>query len=315
MERIVKIRKIVIEKVHEYIVGNNELIELILVALFSQGHILIEGGPGTAKTSIAKIISQIIGCEFKRIQGAVDIQPADMIGVQVYDPKTHSFHLRKGPIFTNFLLIDELNRINPKSQSAFIEGLSEKQVTIDGDIYPLPSPFIVFATQNPYEMQGTFPLIEVQKDRFAYSNISSYLDAEGELLVIQRASTGELSWEEYSQKINPVITQEELLNLIRGVKNIRMEDPILRYIRDIIIATRRHNDITLGASSRASVAIVNGAKSLAALHGREYVIPDDVKWLTPFALLHRIYLTRAAEVDGIKVEDIISEILETIEVP
>lgn len=315
IKKIVAIRKEITEKVHEFIVGNTELIDLILIALLSEGHILIEGTPGTAKTSIAKIIALIINCDFKRIQGAIDLQPADMIGVRTFEPSTRDFLLRKGPIFTNILLADELNRINPKSQSAFIESLSERQATIDGINFPLPSPFVVIATQNPYEMEGTFPLIEVQRDRFAYSTITSFLEADEELQIIQRASAGKLDWTQYATDIKPIVDQSGLNDLIDHIKYVIMEDPIHRYIRDIIIATRQHQDISLGASSRASIALVKGAKSLAALNGRSFVIPDDVKWLARYVLLHRIYLTRAADVDGISVNEIISEILDTIEVP
>lgn len=315
IKRIVDIRKSVSNKIKEFIVSNSELVDLILIGLFSEGHILIEGPPGTAKTSIAKIISRTIGCDFKRIQGAIDIQPADMIGVQIFDPNTREFSLRKGPIFTNILLADELNRINPKSQSAFIESLSERQVTIDGILFSLPSPFIVIATQNPNEIEGTFPLIEVQRDRFAYSIITSYLKGDEELQIIQRADSGNLNWESFSDTITTIIDQTTLLQLIHSVSHVTMENPIHRYICDIIMSTRTHHDITLGVSSRASIALVNGSKSFAALNGRNYVIPDDVKWLTRFVLPHRMYLTRTAEIEGLKVQDIISEILETLEVP
>ncbi|PWR71758.1 AAA family ATPase [Methanospirillum stamsii] len=315
IQKIVDIHREVHEKVGEFIVGNKNLIDLILIGLLTEGHILIEGAPGTAKTSISKIISLITGCDFKRIQGAIDLQPMDMIGVNIYDSSTHDFVFRKGPIFTNILLTDELNRINPKSQSAFIEALSERQATVDGAVYPLPSPFIVIATQNPYELEGTFPLIEVQRDRFSFSTTTTFLGHEDELEIIRRASTGILEWDNYIQNIRPIIEHETLLSLIQSIKKITIQDPVHRYIRDIIMATRHHQDISLGASSRGSIAMVNGAKCLAALHGRDFVIPDDIKWLTPFVLLHRIYLTRNAEMDGVKVIDIIQEILETIEVP
>ncbi len=301
-------------KLQEFIVGNQDLIQLILVALLSEGHILIEGVPGTAKTTIAKSISKIIGAEFKRVQGAIDIQPTDVIGVRIYDAEKKDFSLKKGPIFTNILLADELNRMNPKSQSAFIESMSENQATIDGITIPLPRPFIVIATQNPYELEGTFPLIEVQRDRFMFSISTAQLGPEEELQIIQRISAGKLSWSDYANSIKTLIEQDALIRFISIVSSIRIEEPINRYIRDIIIATRNHPDVGLGASTRASVAFVQGVKALAALRGRTYVIPDDVKWIARTVLLHRIYLTREAEIEGVKPNDIIQEILDTIEV-
>nr|WP_319540108.1 MoxR family ATPase [uncultured Methanospirillum sp.] len=302
------------KKIQEYIVGNQDLIQLILVALLSNGHILIEGVPGTAKTTIAKSIALITGCDFRRIQGAVDIQPADIIGVRTYDIVSRDFVLKPGPVFTNILLADELNRMNPKAQSAFIESMSERQATIDGETIPLPDPFIVIATQNPYEMEGTFPMIEVQRDRFMFSMDTSHLDSEEELMVIRRASDGKLNWKNYADSISPIIEKETLIQLIKKISDIHIEDPILQYIRDIIIKTRNHPDIALGASSRASISFISGVKSLAALQGREYVIPDDVKWIAQKVLKHRIYLTREAEIEGINPTEIIQEILESVEV-
>jgi len=301
-------------KIQEYIVGNQDLIQLILVALLSNGHILIEGVPGTAKTTIAKSIALITDCDFRRIQGAVDIQPADIIGVRTYDIVSRDFVLKPGPVFTNILLADELNRMNPKAQSAFIESMSERQATIDGETILLPDPFIVIATQNPYEMEGTFPMIEVQRDRFMFSMDTSHLDSEEELMVIRRASDGKLNWKKYADSISPIIEKETLIQLIKNVSDIHIEDPLLQYIRDIIIKTRKHPDIALGASSRASISFISGVKSFAALQGREYVIPDDVKWIAQKVLKHRIYLTREAEIEGINSTEIIQDILESVEV-
>jgi MoxR-like ATPase len=306
--------KTITEKLQEYIIGNQDLIQIILIALLSGGHILIEGVPGTAKTTIAKSIALISGCDFRRVQGAVDIQPSDILGVRIFDSVTREFTLKPGPIFTNILLADELNRMNPKAQGAFIESMSERQVTIDGNTMPLPGPFIVIATQNPYEMEGTFPLIEVQRDRFMFSAVTSHLDPADELEIIKRMSTGQLSWTQFADSISPIINKNTLNNAIKSLSSIRMEDPIHTYIRDIVVATRNHPDVALGASSRASISFVSGVRALAALHGRMYVIPDDVKWIAQTVLMHRIYLTREAEVEGIRTTDIIQEILETIEV-
>jgi MoxR-like ATPase len=305
----------IIKQLSGFIVGNRDLIELICIALLSEGHILIEGLPGTAKTTIAKAIALVTGCEFARIQGAVDLQPADMIGVRIYDPEKREFSLRKGPVFTNVLLADEMNRVHPKAQSAFIEAMSERQATIDGITLQVPRPFIVIATQNSFELEGTFPLIEAQRDRFMFSINISPLNPDEELEVIKRADSGALTWNSFVSTLIPVTSPDRLLELIDMVSQVRMEDPIHRYIRDIIIATRNHPDIGLGASSRASISFVKGSKGAAALDGRSYVIPDDVKKVALPVLMHRLYLTREAEIEGIRPADIIQEILSRVEVP
>lgn len=305
----------IIGKLGTYIVGNSDLLELILIALLSEGHILIEGVPGTAKTTIAKAVALATNCMFDRIQGAVDLQPADLIGVRIYDQATRTFNLRQGPIFTNILLADEINRINPKSQSAFIEAMSEQQATIDGDTYRLPTPFLVIATQNPYELQGTFPLIEAQRDRFMFGLKSGHLGSEDELDLVRRASSGKLDWNDFSDSISLNITRENLLAMIKTVNTIHIGDPVLTYIRDIVVATRENSDIDLGASSRASIAFVRGARAKAAIAKRTYVLPDDVKAIAYEILNHRILLTREAEIEGLSPKDVIRDILGTIEVP
>lgn len=302
------------EKLNEYIVGNHEIIDLILIAMLNEGHILIEGVPGTAKTTIAKAMALITGCSFNRIQGAMDIQPADMLGVRIYDTNKKEFILRKGPVFTNILLIDEINRINTKSQSAFIEAMSERQVTLDGITLPMPSPFFVIATQNPHEFEGTFPLIEVQRDRFMFSIRSDYLSAEEELSIIRRAHTGQLHWDTYSRTLTPLLTPHLLRHYIQVIRQVTIEEPVLQYIRDIIVATRTHPDIDLGGSSRASLALVSGGKTMAALNNRAYVIPDDIKQVSRAAITHRLILSRDAEIEGITRGQVLDEILAKIEV-
>jgi MoxR-like ATPase len=296
-------------------VGNANLLELIFLALLSEGHILIEGYPGTAKTTIAKAVALATNCTFDRIQGAVDLQPADLIGVRIYDQANKEFVLRPGPIFTNILLADEINRINPKSQSAFIEAMSEQQATIDGETRRLPSPFLVIATQNPYELQGTFPLIEAQRDRFMFGLRSGHLGSEDELDLLRRASGGNLDWGRFSRSVSLDITRETILEMIQSVHAIHIEDAVLTYIRDIVMATRENGNISLGASSRASIAFVRSTRAKAAVAQRAYVLPDDVKALAHEVLGHRIILTHEAEVEGIRPADVIREILESIEVP
>jgi MoxR-like ATPase len=302
------------EKIGTFVIGNQKLVDFILVAMLSEGHILIEGVPGTAKTTIAKSIALITGCGFNRIQGAIDLQPTDMIGVRIYDPDKKEFSLRKGPVFTNLLLADEINRVNPKSQSAFIEAMSERQVTIDGITMALPSPFFVIATQNPFEFEGTFPLIEAQRDRFMFGISSAYLSAEEELSIIKRVHSGQLNWDSFAASLTPLLSQEQIKHHIEVIRHVNIEDPVLQYIRDLVVATRTHPDINLGGSSRASIALVTGGKALAALRNRHFVIPDDIKEIAPAVLNHRILISREAEVGGLTARQVLDEILGKVEV-
>lgn len=299
----------------EFLVGHRELVELVVVAMLSEGHLLIEGVPGTAKTTLVKTIAQLSGCQFSRVQCAVDTQPADIIGIRIFNPEKKDFELKKGPIFTNILLIDEINRITPKTQGAFIEAMSEHQVTIDGFTSRLPDPFFVVATQNPFEFEGTFPLIEAQKDRFMFSYTMGHLDGDAEMEIVRREHQGKLHWKEYSDSLVPVFGGPDLLRFILAVREIRMEEPVIRYIRDLVMATRTHADVQLGASSRASIALVRASKATAALDDREYVIPDDIKKVVPPIFQHRLILTREAEIAGTTPSQVIEEILTTIEVP
>jgi MoxR-like ATPase len=302
------------EQVGKFVVGNTPLIEMIFVSMLSEGHILLEGVPGTAKTVIAKTVAALSGCDFKRIQCAVDMQPADIVGVRMYDTEQKDFVLKKGPIFSNFILVDEINRVSPRTQSAFIEAMSERQTTIDGITHPFSDPFFVIATQNPYEFEGTFPLIEAQKDRFMFSTKLRYLDADEELEIIRRESTGYLDWDAYRSAIAPVLTPPMIRRFIGTVRSVRAEEPILRYIRDIVLETRKHDDIWLGASPRASIAFVRGSKALAALSGREYVIPDDVKRIARLALPHRLILRRESDLGGVTTGEVTEDILAAVEV-
>ncbi|KUG21337.1 moxr-like atpase [hydrocarbon metagenome] len=303
------------ETLGRFVVGNEDLIELIFVCLLSGGHMLIEGVPGTAKTTVAKTVARISGSEFRRVQCAVDTQPADIVGVRIFDQKQQDFVLKKGPIFTNILLIDEINRLNPKTQSAFIEIMSERQATIDGITLDLPSPFFVIATQNPFEFEGTFPLIEAQKDRFMFSAPAGHLTRDQELEIVRRVHTGALNWEEYYHWLPDILDDLTIDRLVGMIDRIRMEEPVLQYITDLVMATRAHGDVRLGASSRASIALVRGGKAAAALRNRAYVIPDDIKRLAPAVLSHRLLLEREAEISGITPHRVVQEILETVEVP
>ena len=299
----------------QVVVANQHLIEEIFISMISGGHLLIEGVPGTAKTTVCKIIARLIDYEFRRVQGAVDIQPADIIGVRVYDQKKNEFVLQKGPIFANFLMVDEINRLTPRTQSALLEAMSEHQVTIDGITHPLADPYFVIATQNPFNAEGTFPLIEAQRDRFMFSSTLTHLDGENELEILRRERAGELDWRVYRDRITPIIGPADVKAMAATVREIRVDEAVLGYMRDLVLATRSHGDIRLGASSRASIAFLRGSMARAALYGRTYVIPDDVRSLAIPVLAHRLSLTREATITGITTESVINEILDTVEVP
>lgn len=314
IETIANTYRTIDETTRQMVVGNHHLIRAIFVTMISGGHLLIEGTPGTAKTTISKIIARLINYDFKRIQGAVDIQPADIIGVRVYDRNKSEFILQKGPIFADFLMVDEMNRLTPKTQSALLEAMSEGQATIDGETHLLPTQFFVIATQNPHEAEGTFPLIEAQRDRFMFSTVLTHLDAENELEVIRREQAGGLDWRIYHDRIGPVIGPKEVVEMAATVRQIRIDESVMAYIRDLVTATRLHSDIRLGASSRASIAFVRGSRVLAALNGRDYVIPDDVRELAHPVFRHRLLLTREATITGLAVDAVIDEILDSVEV-
>lgn len=299
----------------QVVVANQHLIEEIFISMISGGHLLIEGVPGTAKTTVCKIIARLIDYEFRRVQGAVDIQPADIIGVRIYDREKNEFILQKGPIFANFLMVDEINRLTPRTQSALLEAMSEHQVTIDGITHPLADPYFVIATQNPFNAEGTFPLIEAQRDRFMFSSTLTHLDGENELEILRRERAGELDWGLYRDRITPIIGPADVKAMAAAVREIRVDEAVLGYMRDLVLATRSHGDIRLGASSRASIAFLRGSMARAALYGRTYVIPDDVRSLAVPVLAHRLSLTREATITGITTESVINEILDTVEVP
>ena len=298
--------------VQQLVVGNQPLIEEIFISMISGGNLLIEGVPGTAKTTICKVIARLIDYDFKRVQGAVDTQPADIIGVRVYDRNRNEFVLQRGPIFTNFLMVDEINRLTPRTQSALLEAMSEGQATIDGITYPLADPYFVIATQNPYEFEGTFPLIEAQRDRFMFSSVLDHLDAENELEVLRRERAGELDWRVYRDRITSILGPEDTRAMAATVRAVRVDETVLEYMRDIVLATRAHGDIRLGASSRSSISFLRGSMARAAINGRTYVIPDDVRALALPVLRHRLLLTREAAITGVTPDAVIAGILESV---
>jgi len=294
---------VLVEKEHE--------LRLILASLLARGHVLIEGMPGVAKTLTAKVISRITGLGFKRIQMTPDLLPSDIIGGYIYDQRSGSFVLRKGPIFTNILLVDEINRASPRTQSALLEAMQERQVTIEGDTYRLEEPFIVLATQNPVESEGVFPLPGSQLDRFLVKIESSYPSTKGLAEIVKRAD----EIEEAYHSLKPVLSREEILGAISMVSKVEVDDSIYEYIVRIVEATRRHRQLIMGVSPRAGIALARMAKAWAYLDGRKYVIPDDVKAVAAPVLRHRLVFKPEYEIEGASPEAVVREILEAVEVP
>jgi MoxR-like ATPase len=302
------------ERLHQCIIGYDDLMDLLTIAFLSDGALLMEGVPGTAKTTLCKFFAQNIGGKFGRLQGAVDILPMDVIGVQKYHQDLNTFTFSEGPVFSNLFLVDEINRMTPKAQGALLEALAERQVTIDNKTIPLPEPFIVIATQNPYEMEGTFNLIESQKDRFTLSYRIKHLDVEDEVSVLKKGMGSGLDLDTYISDAPLISDPAEILKMQETVRSIYASDDILAYIGDLVEATRHHNDIRLGISTRGSLALLRSAMAYAAIQGRDYVIPDDVKYIAPFAFAHRIILKRESALSNISIDQVITDILGTVPV-
>lgn len=300
------------------IVGQKHLVESLLIALLSNGHVLLEGVPGLAKTLAIKTLAQIIDAKYSRIQFTPDLLPADVLGTMVYSVKNETFQVKKGPVFANFVLADEINRAPAKVQSALLEAMQERQVTIGDKTFPLDEPFLVMATQNPIEQEGTYPLPEAQVDRFLLKVVIGYTSREEEKQIIRQNITNE------KKHIQPLLKPEEIIEAQKVVEKIYIDEKIERYIVDIVFATRFPSDyglndlasiIAFGASPRASISLARAARSYAFLRQRGYVIPEDVRAVCHDVLRHRIGLTYEAEANNITADEIISEILDKVEVP
>ncbi len=301
----------VLENVEKVIVGKRAEVELVLIALICQGHVLIEDVPGVGKTVLAKAIAKSIGCLFKRIQFTPDLLPSDVTGVSIYNQKTGEFEFRPGPILAQIVLTDEINRATPKTQSALLECMEEKQLSIDGITRSMPVPFLVLATQNPIEYEGTFPLPEAQLDRFLVRLSLGYPQKRDELTVLERQQVTHPI-----DEICQVVGIEDLVKCQDIVKRNVYVDPLIRdYIVSVVSATRHHPDVYLGASPRGSIALFRISQARAAIHGRDYVTPDDVKALAQAALAHRIIVSPSARIKSISAAAVVTEVLETVPVP
>ncbi|MEN2997462.1 MAG: MoxR family ATPase [Brevinematia bacterium] len=310
IKRVKEVTANIIGNVSKVIIGKNKQVKLILASMYSRGHVLIEDIPGVGKTMLARAIAKSISGVFKRVQATPDLLPSDIIGISIYNPETRKFEFKKGPIVSNILLVDEINRATPKTQSALLEAMGEIQISVEGLTFSLPNPFIVLATQNPIEFEGTFPLPEAQMDRFMINISLGYPNPEEEVEIL--TSQKEIH---PIETISSVTTTKEIVEIQEEVKKVYIEESLKKYIVDIVNRTRNHPSLILGASPRGSLSMFKMAQALAGINGRDYVIPEDVKSVVVPCLKHRLILKPEAKLKGIKPEDILNSILESVEVP
>ncbi len=302
-------------EIGKVIAGQEKVVEQVLVAVLADGHVLLEGVPGTAKTLLVRCLARAFSLEYGRVQFTPDLMPSDVIGTSVFDAKTNDFQLRKGPVFVAMLLADEINRTPPKTQAALLEAMEERRVTIDGEPHALPAPFLVFATQNPIDYEGTYPLPEAQQDRFLLKVVVDYPGPEAEVQVLRMHNAGFRSQNLDAVGIQPVVDLEGLRQMQAEVGSVKVEDKIFNYIYEIVQATRRSNDVLVGASPRAGIALLNCGKAIAAMRGRDFVIPDDVKELAAPVLRHRVLLRPEAEIEGLTADRVLSSLVDAQTVP
>lgn len=298
-----------IHQMEKAIIGKEYLVMDIFTALLAEGNILLEGVPGVAKTTVAKAFATTMGLDFKRIQFMPDILPSDITGSSIFDQKTGEFRVRMGPIFTNILLVDEINRASPKVQSALLEAMEEKQVSIDGVSYPLQEPFMVIATQNPIDITGTFTLPEAQVDRFMFKINMEYPREDEELAILKLKNLRS------ADIVEKALDKEKVKAMIDMVKSVYVDVNVMEYIKDLVLASRKHEKLLLGGSPRASISLLKASKAVAALNGRGYVTPDDIKQLAPKVFNHRLILKPEYEQEGVRPQDIVEDLLSTVKVP
>jgi MoxR-like ATPase len=297
------------------IVGQSAIVRQLLVALLTGGHVILEGVPGTGKTLLARAIAQLIRADFRRIQLTPDILPSDVVGTNIFDLNSSQFTLKKGPIFTEILLADEINRTPPKTQSALLEAMEERQVTIDGDRLGLPALFWVLATQNPLEFEGTYPLPEAQLDRFLFKLVIDYPDLQAEKQMLLDSQAGLSSKRLQLEQVEPITTVEEILQARSRVQSVQITEKVVDYLLELVRQSRQHSDFTLGASPRSSIAWMHASKAQAWLDGRDYVTPDDIKAVGLPLLRHRLMLRPEAQLDGVEVKDSVNSLLDRVAVP
>jgi MoxR-like ATPase len=295
------------------IVGQDKMIELMIVALLADGHVLLEGVPGIAKTLTAKMLSKLISTNFSRIQFTPDLMPSDVTGTTVFNVASSKFEFNAGPIFSNIILIDEINRAPAKTQSALFEVMEEKQVTVDGTTYLMEAPFLIFATQNPLEHEGTYRLPEAQLDRFLFKLIVDYPSVTDEFLILKNANLRQGGKE--MEGVVSVMEAQQLVGFQKVIQQVHVEDHLMQYIAEVVNKTRNHASLYLGASPRASINILKASKAFAAIQGRDFVIPEDIKAVMVPVLIHRIYLTPEKEMEGVSESQIISEIINSVPIP
>ncbi|MCK4259459.1 MAG: MoxR family ATPase [Halanaerobiales bacterium] len=298
------------ENIQKVIIGKEKVIDLLMTALLAEGHVLLDDVPGLGKTVMAKTISKSLDCSFNRIQFTPDLQPADITGMNYYNQKSGEFVFKAGPIMSNIVLADEINRAIPRTQSSLLEAMEERQVTVDGVTYHLSEPFMVIATQNPVELAGTFPLPEAQLDRFLLRIEMGYPKLDEEVEILRRFKLNNPL-----NDLKPVMNSTEIYNLRQQVKNIFVEDELLVYIGKLVQATRDHKSVRLGVSPRGALALLKASSAYALILEREYVLPDDIKYIFPFVAKHRMILTDEADLRGIQKNEILEEILQEIQVP
>lgn len=301
------------ERLNSIVVGQEMVIDQILVALLAEGHVLLEGVPGTAKTMLVKTLASLVGTDFGRIQLTPDMLPSDILGTSIYDLNTKTFTLKRGPIFTSLLLADEINRTPPKTQSALLEAMEERQVTLDGNSQKLPSLFMVVATQNPIEFEGTYPLPEAQLDRFMVKILIGYPQQEAERQMLKNWQEG--LYRKMSPPVESVSSPEEILHARSLLDTVRVDESILSYLMEIIQKSRGLSDLQLGASPRAALNWLAAAKAHAAIEGKDFVTPDNIKFVAEPVLRHRLILTAESELDGVTVSQVIANLLRQIPVP